>query len=78
MLYCVKIPFRTGSSYQRNDASKADTTQVGQWSTDLSNWTNVTPVMVADHGTAPDDMTVTVPLSNAQNGMLFVRLKVTQ
>jgi hypothetical protein len=34
--------------------------------------------MVADHGTAPDDMTVTVPLSNAQNGMLFVRLKVTQ
>ena len=65
-------------SYKRNDASKADTTQVGQWSTDLTNWSDVTPVMVADHGTAPDDMTVTVPLSNAQHGMLFIRLKVNQ
>jgi hypothetical protein len=33
-------------SYTRSDESEADTTQVGQWSTDLTNWTNVTPVLV--------------------------------
>jgi len=64
--------------YKRNDDSKNDTTQIGQWSTDLSTWTDVTPVMVADNGAAPDDMTVTVPLTTAVAGKLFLRLKVTQ
>jgi len=65
-------------SYKRNDDSKNDTTQIGQWSTDLSTWHDVTPFMVADNGTAPDDMTITVPTSFAVGGKLFVRLKVTQ
>jgi len=65
-------------SYKRNDDSKNDTTQVGQWSTDLATWTDVTPVMVNDNGALPDDMTVTVPLANAVGGKLFLRLKVTQ
>lgn len=65
-------------SYKRSDNSKNDTTQAGQWSTDLSTWTNVTPVLINDNGSAPDDMTITIPLSNAVNGKLFGRLTVTQ
>ena len=65
-------------SYKRNDASVSDTTQTGQWSTDLIHWNNVTPVLVHDNGSAPDDMTITVPLSYAVNGRLYARLMVTQ
>lgn len=66
-------------SYTRNDASEADTTQVGQWTADLTTgvWTDVTPVVVNENGPLADDMTVTVPKSNAVNGKLFLRLKVT-
>jgi autotransporter-associated beta strand protein len=66
-------------SYTRNDESEADTTQVGQWTTDLTTgvWTDVTPVVVNENGPLADDMTVTVPKSNAVNGRLFLRLKVT-
>jgi len=66
-------------SYTRNDESEADTTQVGQWTTDLTTgvWTDVTPVVVNENGPLADDMTVTVSKSNAVNGRLFLRLKVT-
>jgi autotransporter-associated beta strand protein/T5SS/PEP-CTERM-associated repeat protein len=64
-------------SYTRNDESEADTTQVGQWTTDLTIWNDVVPVVVSENGSLADDMTVTVPKSNAVNGKLFLRLKVT-
>ena len=64
-------------SYTRNDESEADTTQVGQWTTDLTIWNDVVPVVVNENGALADDMTVTVPKSNAVNGKLFLRLKVT-
>ena len=65
-------------SYTRSDESEADTTQVGQWSSDLTNWNNVTPVLVNENGAASDNMTVTVPNSNAVNGKLFLRLNVVK
>ena len=64
-------------SYSRRDASEADTTQIGQWSTDLASWNDVEPVVVNENGPLADDMTVTVPKSNAENGKLFFRFKVT-
>lgn len=66
-------------SYKRSDASEAPATiQVGQWSTNLANWNNVTPVLVNENGATFDDMTVTVPNSNAVNGKLFLRLHVVK
>lgn len=66
-------------SYKRSDESESPaTTQVGQWSTDLNSWTDVTPVLVNENGTASDDMTVSVSTSNAVAGHLFVRLKVVK
>jgi len=64
-------------SYKRTDASEEApaTTSVGQFSTDLVNWTNVTPALLNENGAAADDMTVTVPKSNAVNGKLFVRVR---
>ncbi len=64
-------------SYKRNDDSVSDTIQIGQWSSDMIGWTDVTPVVVNENGTAPDDMTVTVPTANAVDGKLFLRLKVS-
>jgi len=63
-------------SYTRSDESESVTTQVGQWSTDLTGWTNVTPVLVNENGAAADAMSITVPKSNAVNGKLFLRLSV--
>ena len=63
-------------SYTRSDDSESVTTQVGQWSTDLSTWTNVTPVLVNENGASADDMTISVPRSNAVNGKMFLRLSV--
>jgi autotransporter-associated beta strand protein len=63
-------------SYTRSDESESVTTQVGQWSTDLSTWTNVTPVLVNENGASADDMSITVPNSNAVNGKMFLRLSV--
>ena len=64
-------------SYRRSDASEADTTQTGQWSTNLVDWNNIAPVQVNENDTAPDDMTISIPLSNAAGGRLFGRLHVT-
>ena len=63
-------------SYTRSDESESVTTQVGQWSTDLTGWTNVTPVLVNENGAAADAMSITVPKSNAVDGKLFLRLYV--
>ncbi|HEX7261534.1 MAG TPA: hypothetical protein VF258_06935, partial [Luteolibacter sp.] len=65
-------------SYKRTDASESDTTQIGQWSANLGSWTNVTPVLVNENAELPDDMAVTIPLSNAVGGKLFGRITVTQ
>lgn len=66
-------------SYKRSDESESPaTTQVGQWSADLGTWTDVTPVLVNENGAAADDMTISVPTSNAVAGHLFVRLKVVK
>jgi autotransporter-associated beta strand protein len=64
-------------SYKRTDASEEApaTTSVGQYSTDLVNWTNVTPELVNENAAAADDMTITVPKSNEVNGKLFVRVR---
>lgn len=64
--------------YKRSELSKLDTIQVGQWSTNLVDWTDVVPEVADDHGANPDDMTVTVPLSLGSDGKLFLRLKVTR
>ena len=63
-------------SYKRSDASMTDTVQVGQWSNDLVTWHDVTPVVVNENLTESDDMTVSVPLTHAVNGILFARLSV--
>jgi len=65
-------------SYKRSDESESTTTQIGQWSTDLATWTDVTPVLVNENGALSDDMTITVPNANAVEGKLFLRLNVTQ
>ena len=65
-------------TYQRNDASENDTTQIGQWSTDHINWTDLAPVLVNENGPNPDDITISIPLSNAVGGRLFGRLKLSK
>ena len=64
-------------SYQRSDASEADTTQTGQWSVNLTGWNDIAPVLVNENGTEPDAMEIRIPLANAVNGKLFGRLQVT-
>ena len=63
-------------SYQRSDESESVTTQVGQWSADLTNWNDVTPVLVNENAASADDMSINVPKSNEMNGKLFLRLNV--
>ncbi|MFZ9938021.1 MAG: beta strand repeat-containing protein [Luteolibacter sp.] len=63
-------------SFQRSDESESVTTQTGQWSTDLINWNDVTPVLVNENAASADDMSIVVSKSNAMNGKLFLRLKV--
>jgi hypothetical protein len=66
-------------SYKRSDASETDTTQTGQWSTNLTNWSSADVVIekVAENGTDPDDMKIHIPLGKALDGKLFGRLEVT-
>jgi hypothetical protein len=65
-------------SYTRSDESESVATQVGQWSTDLSVWTNVTPTLTNENGAAADTMSIIVPKSNAVNGKLFLRLNAEE
>jgi fibronectin-binding autotransporter adhesin len=63
-------------SYKRSDESESTTTQIGQWSTDLTTWNSITPVLVNENAALPDDMTVSTPTSNAVDGKLFLRVNV--
>lgn len=65
-------------TYKRSDTSEIDTTQTGQWSTNLTVWTDIAPVLVNENGTNPDDMMISIPLTNAVDGKLFGRLKVAK
>jgi autotransporter-associated beta strand protein len=73
-------------TYSRSDESEADTVQTIEISTDLTNWTTfATPgatsagtVTVTENGSSADTVSTAIPLSNASNGKLFARLKVTQ
>jgi autotransporter-associated beta strand protein len=65
-------------SYERSDASEADTTQTGQWSTNLTDWNDLAPVLVSENAAAPDSMEIRIPLTNAVGGKLFGRLNVTK
>lgn len=65
-------------SYKRSDASESDTVQTGTWSTNLGTWSSpLTPQLVNENGSAPDDMQIRIPLANQLNGRLFGRLNVT-
>jgi hypothetical protein len=65
-------------TYKRSDASEADTTQTGQWSTNLIDWHPISPEWLSENGTDPDDMRIVIPLAHAAGGKLFGRLHVTQ
>ncbi|MCW1924456.1 autotransporter-associated beta strand repeat-containing protein [Luteolibacter arcticus] len=65
-------------SYKRSDDSETDTTQTGQWSANLIDWTDIAPVLVNENADAPDDMTISIPVSNAVNGKLFGRFHATK
>ena len=65
-------------SYERSDASEADTTQTGQWSTNLTDWNDLAPVLVNENAADPDSMEIRIPLTNAVGGKLFGRLNVTK
>lgn len=61
-------------SFERSVDSASDTTAVIQWSTDLQSWPAENEIEVSGTGT----ITKTIPGSNAQNGKIFARLKVTK
>ena len=67
-------------TYKRSDASETDTTQAGQWSTNLQTWSDVdvTVELVNENGTAPDDIKIRIPLSKAIGGRLYGRLHVSK
>ncbi len=65
-------------SYERSDASEADTTQTGQWSTNLTDWTDLAPLLVNENDADPDSMEIRIPQTNAVGGKLFGRLNVTK
>ena len=67
-------------TYKRSDDSETDTTQAGQWSTDLQTWSgvDVTTELVSENGSAPDDMKIRIPLSKAIGGKLHGRLHVSK
>lgn len=68
--------------YKRNDESFFVTTQTVQWSPDAQSWTDIpvdyastANVQIVQNGTAPDDVTVTIPRAP---GKMLVRLKVME
>jgi autotransporter-associated beta strand protein/T5SS/PEP-CTERM-associated repeat protein len=78
-------------TFNRADESEAETVQTFQWGTNLTAWNDVTvggtssgpnangvTVTVAEGSPAstPDVITVSVPRSNAANGMIYGRLRV--
>lgn len=78
-------------TFNRADESEASTTLVARWSTNLTTWTDVAIgaassgpdangvlVSVAENGSSPDTVTVSVPLTNASAGRLFIALRATK
>ena len=79
-----------GLNLTRNPSTESSTTLIAQWSVDLAIWHN-TPIGAVSSGpdvngvivnitpntSAPDSVTVSVPLSNGSQGRLFLRLKAT-
>ncbi len=74
-------------TFKRSDLSETDTTTIVQWSTDLgSTWTDFATVgavssgavTVVENDASDDDVSVAIPRSNAVNGKLFGRVKVTK
>jgi len=68
-------------TFYRRAASTADTTQIFQYSVNLTNWTPLaipggTGVVVTDIGGGIDEVVVTVP--RGSNTTLFGRLVVTE
>ncbi len=72
-------------SYQRSINANADTTQAVEWSTNLSTWSSVAvgsassgTVTVSSASSTAQNVSVSIPLSNAVGGKLFARLRVTK
>jgi hypothetical protein len=76
-------------SFNRRDDSEASSTVLFQYSSDLTNWNDVTvgasggvvgaaSIAVAENGADPDAISVTLPKTTAGGGKLFGRLKVNQ
>lgn len=67
-------------TYKRSDDSELDTVQEGRWSADLSDWSHpaITPELINENGTNPDDMVIRIPVTNAVSGRLFGRMNVTK
>jgi len=74
-------------TFLRADASESGTTVTAQYGTDLATWTDVpvgagnsvagaVNVTVSENSTAPDAVTVTIPLD--PSGRIFCRLKATK
>ncbi len=76
-------------TFTRSDASESDAPQTFQWSTGLQTWNDVAigaassgpdaqgaTVTVVENAEAADQITVTVPRTNAASGRIFGRLRV--
>ncbi|BCU76788.1 autotransporter-associated beta strand repeat-containing protein [Luteolibacter sp. LG18] len=70
-------------TYHRGDDTETDTTQVVQYGSDFTGWTDVPIgassgglVTIAENGGGADTVTVTIPMGS--NPKLFARLKVTK
>lgn len=69
-------------SFKRSDDSEGDTTQIVQWSTNLTSWTDIPipgstagNVTITENGSDADDVKVTIP--RAANTKIFVRFTAT-
>ncbi len=79
-------------TFKRSDASEAEVALHFEWGTTLATWPNTSVVSAAnsgpdakgvtigvvENGAAPDDITVTVPRTNAVNGKIFGRLRAVK
>ena len=77
-------------NFTRNPSTESSTTLVAQWSVDLATWHNApigavssgpdangVVVNITPNTSAPDSVTVSVPLSNGSQGRFFLRIKAT-
>ncbi len=77
-------------TFARTDESESGSNLLAEWGSDLQSWNSLAigagssgpdpfgvTVTVAENGTSPDTITVTIPLTNAPSGRLFVRLNAS-